>query len=220
LSIGSCDPLSIRYLALVKELADFLDAPFVTDHLCWTGVARQNLHDLLPLPYTQEALDHVASRVMQTMDFLGRPIALENPSTYLRFNYSPIPENEFLIQLHQRTGCGILLDLNNLYINAYHHGFDAKDYIRSLPRTSVFQYHLAGHTHKGTHILDTHIGPVPDDILVLFKFAVTQLGSKSTLLEWDDKIPEFSVLEEECARSKRIISRPKRIASDAGISLS
>lgn len=201
LSIGSTDPLDRTYLGRLKELAAFVQPRWISDHLCFTGVNQVNTHDLLPMPLTEESLAHVAARVEEVQEFLGRPLVLENPSTYLEFKRSTIPEWEFLSELARRTGCGILLDVNNVYVSAYNHGFDAEHYIRSLPADRIMQIHLAGPSDCGSYLVDTHDRPVPAAVWRLYKLAQERTGGVSTLLEWDANIPEFPQLVAELQKA-------------------
>lgn len=194
LSIGSTDPLNVHYLKKLKQLADFIQPAWVSDHLCWTGMGHLNTHDLLPLPYTQETLAHVASRIRQVQEVLERPLVLENPSSYLQFNDSSMSEHAFLAALLEEADCALLLDVNNVYVSARNHGFEARDYIRAMPKDRVVQIHLAGHRDFGTHIIDTHDGPVIDPVLELYRFTLAQLGPVSTMVEWDENIPPFDTL--------------------------
>ena len=202
LSIGSTDPLDLEYLGQLRSLAERLRPAWVSDHLCWTGVNGVVSHDLLPLPFTQHSLDHVAERVLAVQDFLGRPLVLENPSTYLEFRSSDIPEWEFLAMLADRTGCGLLLDVNNVFVGACNHGFDAVEYVEGLPADSIVQVHLAGPTDLGSHLLDTHDAPVPAEVWPLYALAVERTGGVSTLLEWDADIPPFPDLVAELAKAR------------------
>jgi uncharacterized protein (UPF0276 family) len=201
LSIGSTDPLDRTYLRRLKELAAFVQPRWISDHLCFTGVMGVNTHDLLPMPLTEESLAHVAARVGEVQEFLGRPLVLENPSTYLEFKSSTIPEWEFLSELARRTGCGILLDVNNVYVSAYNHGFDAELYIRSLPADRIMQIHLAGPSDCGRYLVDTHDGPVPAPVWGLYRLAQERTGGVSTLLEWDANIPDFPELVAELQKA-------------------
>ncbi|MBC7774732.1 MAG: DUF692 domain-containing protein [Phycisphaerae bacterium] len=194
LSIGSSTPLDFHYLSALKTLASEINPPWVSDHLCWTGVLGLNTHDLLPLPLTEEAFWNTAERVRIVQDFLERPLILENPSTYLSFTHSTISEPEFLSNLVAETGCGLLLDVNNVYVTCFNSGLDPVDYIEALPHDKVVQMHLAGHQHCGTHIVDTHDRPVLPQVWELFRLAWQRTGGVSTLLEWDGNIPSF----EEC----------------------
>ncbi len=202
LSIGSTDPLDIDYLRELRELRDRTRARWVSDHLCFTGAAGMNTHDLLPLPYTEEALRHVGDRVRRVQDFLGAPLVLENPSTYSRFQASTMPEWDFLRRLAEDTDCGILLDVNNVYVSAYNHGFDALEYLDGILFDRVVHVHVAGHTNHGTHIVDTHIGPVVDPVWRLFREAYLRAGGVSTLLEWDAEIPSFEETYADALRAR------------------
>ena len=203
MSIGTVDPLSSEYLTKLKKLADDINPAWISDHLCWTGIAHKNSHDLLPVPYTEEALKHIVSRIQQVQDFLGRPIALENPSTYLEFKTSHIPESEFIAEMAKQSGCNLLLDVNNVYVTCYNHRLDPKAYIDVLPLNKVAQIHLSGHTNKGTHIIDTHDDHVVDDVWKLYKYVVHKAGRvPNTMVEWDDNIPEFDVLYAELGKAR------------------
>lgn len=194
LSIGSTDPLDRDYLAKLKKLADSVNPAWVSDHLCWTGVLGTNSHDLLPIPLTSETLGHVAARVMQVQEFLERPLILENPSTYVTFVDSTIDEPEFLGALSEQTGCGLLLDVNNVYVSCFNADLDPVSYLDSFPCDRVVQMHLAGHDHRGNHIIDTHDRPVVPAVWELYRLAWHRTGGAATLLEWDGNIPDF----EEC----------------------
>jgi uncharacterized protein (UPF0276 family) len=205
LSIGSTDPLDRAYLAELRALRDRTRARWVSDHLCFTGVVGRNTHDLLPVPYTEEALRHVAARVRAVQDFLGTPLALENPSTYVGFEGSTMPEWEFLARLCDESGCGLLLDVNNVYVSAYNHGFDPARYFAGVPWDRVVQFHVAGHTHCGTHIIDSHIGPVIDEVWKLLGEAHARCGGASVLLEWDAEIPSFEETFAEAMRANEFL---------------
>ena len=202
MSVGSTDPLDWQYLKSLKALADFVQPVWISDHLCWTGVANVNTHDLLPMPLNEESLKHVKNRVRQIQDFLERPIVLENPSTYLEFKASTISEWDFLSEVARGTGCGLLLDVNNVYVSGYNHGFDTEHYIRSLPFESIVQIHLAGPTDCGGYLVDTHDQPVPTPVWHLYKLAQELTGGVSTLLEWDANIPDFPGLVEELRKAE------------------
>jgi uncharacterized protein (UPF0276 family) len=202
LSVGSTDPVDFEYLRKLRDLARRVNARWVSDHLCWCGVTGRNTHDLLPMPYTTEALRHTIERVRMVQDFLGRPIALENASTYLEFAASTMPECEFLAMLAEKSGCGILLDVNNVYVSSYNHGFDPAKYIEHIPADRVVQMHLAGHTHKGTHILDTHSDHVIGAVWDLYRYACRRFGKTATLLEWDTNIPSIDVVHEEALKAR------------------
>lgn len=191
LSIGSTDPLDIAYLTSLKRLADEVRPAWVSDHLCWTGVNGHNSHDLLPMPLTEESLAHVVARVLQVQDMLERPLILENPSSYVRFAQSTMDEPAFLRALADQTGCGLLLDVNNVYVSCFNAGTDPVAYLEAFPCDRVVQMHLAGHQDFGTHLIDTHDRPVRPEVWELFRIAWGQTGGAATLLEWDDHIPGF-----------------------------
>jgi uncharacterized protein len=204
LNIGSTDPFPVEYLTRLKDLAARTEPVFVSDHLCWTGVGGENLHDLLPLPYTEEALAHVVERVARVQDFLGRRILLENVSSYVTFRQSEMPEWEFIRELSQRADCGILLDVNNVYVSATNHGFDPRAFLNGLPPERVRQMHLGGYTDTGGFFIDTHDHPVSNPVWDLYADAVRRFGAVPTLIEWDDKIPPFETLQEEANKASRI----------------
>ena len=204
LSLGSTDPLSKRYLQALRALVDRVAPAWVSDHLCWGSVGGHYAHDLLPLPYTEEALEHVVERVETVQDRLGRQILIENVSSYLTFAHSAMPEWEFLAAIAERADCGILLDVNNVYVSAVNHGFDAERYVLAMPTDRVGQIHLAGHSDKGTHLLDTHDGHVVPAVWDLYRLAVRRCGRVSTLIEWDDRIPEWGVLCAEAEHARAV----------------
>jgi len=207
MSIGSTDPLDIDYLRELKHLRERIASPWISDHLCWTGIAGRNSHDLLPIPYSEEALAHVSNRICQIQDLLGAPLIIENPSTYAEFTGSSLREWEFLSALCRDTGCGLLLDVNNIYVSARNHGFAASDYLDGLPWDRVVQIHVAGHTDNGTHVVDTHIGPVIDPVWHLFAEAYQRSGGASVLLEWDAEIPDFPTVHREALRAHEFVAR-------------
>jgi uncharacterized protein (UPF0276 family) len=203
MSIGTVDPLNSEYLTKLKKLADEINPAWISDHLCWTGIAHRNSHDLLPVPYTEEALNHIVARIKQVQDFLERPLTLENPSTYLEFKNSCIPEADFIAEMARQSGCHLLLDVNNVYVTCYNHRLDPKAYIDALPLDKVAQVHLSGHTNNGTHIIDTHDDHVVDGVWALYKYVVHKAGRiPNTMVEWDDKIPAFDVLYAELGKAK------------------
>ena len=201
LSIGSTDPLNESYLEKLGALARRFEPAWVSDHLCWTGVGGHNAHDLLPLPYTERALDHVVDRVVRVQEKLGRPIALENVSSYIAYRHSTMPEWEFLAEVSRRSGCGILLDINNIFVSARNHRFDPLDYLKGVPPEAIWQFHLAGHSDKGAYLLDTHDHAIIEEVWALYREAVRLFGPVSSLIEWDDRIPPFETLEEECRKA-------------------
>jgi uncharacterized protein (UPF0276 family) len=204
LNIASSDPLHFSYLQKLKTLASYLEVSGVSDHLCWTGVNGQNLHDLLPFPYTQAHLDYVTSRVDMVQEALGRTLLLENVSSYISFRSDEMSEAEFLRELTKRTGCKVLLDVNNIYVSASNHGFSADTYLDQIPWSAVSQFHLAGHS-VGTHFLvDTHDHPVCPEVWDLYGKAVRLTPETPTLLEWDDLLPSFPDLCVELQKAKRM----------------
>ncbi len=213
MSIGTVDPLNSDYLHKLKKLAEWLQPAWISDHLCWTGIAHKNSHDLLPVPYTEEALKHIVSRIGQVQDFLGRPLTLENPSTYMEFKTSHIPEAEFIAEMAKQSGCHLLLDVNNVYVSCYNHRLDPKAYIDALPLDKVVQIHLSGHSNMGNHIVDTHDDFVIDEVWSLYKYVVHKAGlTPNTMVEWDDNIPEWDVLYAELGKAKAAAKDAKNYA--------
>ena len=204
MSIASCAPLDQDYLKDLKTLAEKVDPAWISDHLCWTGVHGVNLHDLLPVPYTEEALDHIAGRVAQVQDFLGRRIALENVSSYISYASSEMTEWEFVSELARRADCWLLLDVNNVYVSAFNHGFDPVDFINGVPVERVVQFHLAGHSHETTYIVDTHDHAVPDGVWDLYRTAVARFGNVSTMIERDADIPDLDEMLTELTVARKI----------------
>jgi hypothetical protein len=204
LAIGSTEPLSERYLDGLERLVTRIQPAMVTDHLCWGRWQGRYVHDLLPLPYTEEALAHVAERVMAVQERLGRQLLLENPSAYLAYRESTLSEWKFLAELAERTDCGILLDVNNVYVSAHNLGFDPIAYLDGIPPDRVGQLHLAGHRDKGAYLLDTHDAPVAQPVWDLYREALRRLGRVPTLVEWDDRIPPLPELVAESRRAAAI----------------
>lgn len=204
LSIGSVDALNEGYLRELAALAARVEPQWISDHLCWGSVGGHYAHDLLPLPFTEEAVAHVSERVRRVQDALGRRILLENVSSYVAFAHATLREWEFLAAIAERSDCGILLDVNNVHVSARNHGFDAEDYLAGLPAARIGQIHLAGHSDHGTHLLDTHDGPVVDAVWHLYASAVKRFGRVSTLVEWDDHVPEAEDVLAEAARARAI----------------
>jgi len=206
LSIGSSGPLNKDYLQQLKTLIQRVEPEWVSDHLCWTGLDGKNFHDLLPLPYTEEAIEHVAGRVRQVQDFLGRRILLENLSSYVTYKHSLMPEWEFLSAISERSDCLILLDVNNIYVSSVNHDFDPVDYLRGVPAERVWQLHLAGHTtnESGRILIDTHDQPIRDEVWALFEQAAKLLGPVSTMIERDDNIPPLDELMKELQQARRL----------------
>jgi uncharacterized protein (UPF0276 family) len=204
LSIGSTAELDRDYLDRVRALADRCEPRWISDHLCWTGTGGRNLHDLLPLPYTDAALAHVATRIDAVQEHLGRPLVIENVSSYVSYTSSAMTEWEFLTRLVRRTGCRLLFDVNNVYVSSRNHGFDPHEFIDGVPVDAVQQFHLAGHLDLGTHVIDTHDAPVRDEVWDLYAYAVRRFGPVSTLLERDDHIPPLEELVAELGRARAV----------------
>lgn len=203
LSIGSTDPLNKEYLTKLKLLAEEVKPLWISDHLCWTGVNSLNTHDLLPVVLNEESLKHICNRINEVQDFLQRPVVFENPSTYLTFKQSTIHEYDFLRYMAEDTGCGLLLDVNNVYVSGFNNDFDPVHYIHQLPHDRIVQMHIAGHQHCCTHIIDTHDRQVAKDVWNLFNLAWQLTGGVATLLEWDGNIPEFDVYHDELLKAKQ-----------------
>jgi len=203
LSIGSTDPLDSGYLSRLAALAAEVEPAWISDHLCWAGVGGHQAHDLLPLPYTEESLAHVVGRIARVQERLGRRIAIENVSSYLTYADSAIPEWEFLRAVAERADCGILLDVNNIFVSATNHAFDPLDYLAVLPPERIWQFHLAGHSDHGAFLLDTHDHPVPEPVWDLYRAAVRRFGDVSALVEWDGNIPPWERLEQEIEATRR-----------------
>lgn len=214
LSIASTAEPDYAYLKGLKELAHRVEPKWISDHLCWTGVHGKNLHDLLPIPYTKESLDHVASRVHLVQDYLGRALTLENVSTYVQFSNSEMTEWEFIAELSRRTGCWLLFDVNNVYVSAFNHGYDPYTFLEGIPQDRVVQFHMAGHSHMGTHIIDTHDQPVCDDVWDLYSAALKRFGPVSTIIERDDNIPPLDELLVEMEQTRTVA---REILGDAAI---
>lgn len=204
LSIGSTDPLNFDYLAKLKRLAQAVQPRWISDHVCWTGVLGRNAHDLLPLPFNEESLAHVVQRIRLVQEFLERPLVLENPSSYVTFAASTMSEWEFISRMAEEADCGLLLDVNNVYVSSVNHGFSAEKYIRAVPHERIVQFHLAGHTNLGTHCIDTHDGHVVDEVWQLYGLANTLTQGVSTLLEWDARIPSFDEMHAEVLKARHI----------------
>ncbi len=214
LSIGGTDPLDRDYLAQLKALAARVEPAWISDHLCWTGVAGRNLHDLMPLPYTEEALRHVAERVRAVQDALGRRILLENVSSYVAYRASALAEWEFLAALAREADCDLLLDVNNIYVSAFNHEFDPVAFLDGVPRERVRQIHLAGHDHCGDLIIDTHDAPVIGPVWTLYAEAVRRFGPVPTMIERDDRIPPLGTLVRELERARGVAAgATERIAA-------
>lgn len=204
-SLGSAEPLDGGYLARLTELVRRVEPVIVSDHLCWTRLGAHNSHDLLPLPFTEEAVGVAAVKIRHVQDRLGRKILVENVSTYVRFAGSTLTEWEFVAAVAEEANCGLLLDINNVYVNARNHGFDPEDYLAGLPATRVRQFHLAGHQDHGDHVLDTHDRPITGDVWDLFRSAVRRFGPQPTIIERDEDIPPFDVLLAEIATAQEVL---------------
>jgi len=208
LSIGSADPLDAAYLDALADLAARVEPAWVSDHLCWTGVGGHNAHDLLPLPYTEEALDHFVNRVQEVQQFLGRQVLVENPSSYLRYAHSTIPEWEFLVEVARRSGCALLLDVNNVHVSAVNHQFSAERYLEAVPRDLVAELHLAGHTERWSNgrriLIDDHGCRVAEPVWALYRLTAERFPDAPTLIEWDCNLPALEVLLEEADTADRI----------------
>jgi len=206
LSLGSADKLDMAHLATLCRLVDRYEPALVSDHICWGAIGGVHLNDLLPLPCTEEALALMVSRVQQVQEALGREFLVENVSSYLSFRDDEMPESAFVAELVRRSGCGLLLDVNNIYINSVNHGFDATDYLRSMPHASVREIHLAGFLTKENLpvplLIDTHSRPVADEVWKLYSEALDLCGAQPTLIEWDQDIPELEVLLAEAGRAQ------------------
>jgi len=205
LSLGSAGPLNAEHLARLKRLVARVEPGLVSEHLSWSAAAGRHLNDLLPLPYTEEALAVVCRNVQQTQETLGRRILVENISSYLRFRHSTIPEAEFIAQVVARTGCGLLLDVNNVYVSAANHGFDPRAFLAAIPAAAVEEIHLAGHDRAGELLIDTHGTRVAAPVWALYRHTVTRLGPVPTLIEWDTDIPPLAVLLDEMHHADRLM---------------
>jgi uncharacterized protein (UPF0276 family) len=210
LNVGSVDPLDAAYLDGLDTLARRVEPAWISDHLCWTGIGGHNLHDLLPLPCTEETLRHAASRILEVQERLGRRIALENVSSYAAFAHDGLAEWEFLVGVAEAADCGILLDVNNVFVSARNHGFDPLRYLAAIPPERVFQLHLAGHSVEGELLIDTHDHPVCAEVWALYEAALRRIGPVSTLIEWDDRFPPLATLQSEAARARAILERVTR----------
>lgn len=207
MSIGSTDPLDLSYLAKLKALVAEVEPEWISDHLCWTGVSGVNSHDLLPMPYSEEAINHVADRISQVQDILGRQILMENVSSYLTYVESGCTEWEFVSEVAKRADCLLLLDINNVYVSARNHGFDSLDYIDAIDPNRVQQFHLAGHTDYGDYVIDTHDHPVADPVWDLYELALLKFGAVSTMIERDDNIPPLQELMAELNTARDVAAR-------------
>jgi uncharacterized protein (UPF0276 family) len=205
LSLGSTDPLNVDYLNLLKALIERIEPTYVSDHLAWISSGGRYVHDLLPLPYTEEALDHVIGRVRRTQDFLGRRLLIENPSSYMGYKESRIPEWEFLQSLVAETDCDLLFDVNNAYVSGHNLGFDPLEYLHALPPGRVKEIHLAGYEAQDNYLFDTHGYRVHPPVWALYRATIQHLGAVPTLVEWDNAVPEFSILVDEASKAQRVL---------------
>ena len=212
LSLGSADPLDLPHLSKLKRLADRIAPAAISEHLCWSGIAGRHFNDLLPLPYTEEALDHVCARVSAVQEFLSRELLVENVSSYFAFPEATIPEYEFVAAVAARTGCRLLIDVNNIYVNARNHGIDPLAYLTAIAPSSVAEIHLAGFDATGPVVIDTHGAPVAPEVWSLFEAAVARFGRVPTLIEWDTDIPALAVLEREAATAQAILEACDAVA--------
>ncbi len=213
MSLGSVDPLNQNYLRRLRQLMRRFQPAWLSDHLCWTSVDGRYLHELLPLPYVDEAIAHVSRRILQVQDFLGRRLLVENVSSYLQFTHSHMQEWEFLAAVAEAADCDILLDINNIHVSACNHRFDARHYLDALPLARVRELHLAGYEDCGTHLLDTHGAPVHEPVWVLYRQALARFGALPTLIEWDNAIPPLPLLQTEAARAQGYLDAAARDAA-------
>jgi uncharacterized protein (UPF0276 family) len=212
MNIGSCDPLDLGYLASIKALAERVQPAIISDHLCWTGFAGRRLHDLLPLPYTQEAIAHVSGRIRRIQDVLGRRLTIENVSTYVQAQ-APLREWEFVVAIAEEADCDLLVDINNIYVSSRNHNFDPREYLQALPAARIAQWHLAGHSDHGSHCVDTHDQPVCDEVWKLYLAASNQFGERPTMIERDDNIPPLAELLQELDRARTLTRTGERRAT-------
>jgi uncharacterized protein (UPF0276 family) len=213
LGLGSAAELDARHLTRLKALVERYAPGLVSEHLCWSAVPGRHLNDLLPLPYTEEALAHVVERIERTQEHLGRRILIENISSYLRFKHSTIPEWEFVTQVARRAGCGILLDVNNIYVSAVNQGFDARTYLDAIPGELVDEIHLAGYDESGACLIDTHGRNVSEPVWALYQATIDRIGTRPTLIEWDTDIPALPVLLDEARKAQRILDSQHALAA-------
>lgn len=215
LNIGGSDPLNMDYLRDLKTLVQRVQPGWVSDHLCWTGTQRMNMHDLLPVPYTEETLRHITDRILRVQDFLGRRLVIENPSTYVAFAADQMPEWEFVGEMLRRADCELLLDVNNVYVSSVNHGFDAQRYINAIPADRVRQIHLAGHEVHDGYLIDTHDQPVCEAVWQLYATTLQHCGNVPTMIERDDNIPALSELLDELDHARQVHARAQASASTA-----
>jgi uncharacterized protein len=204
LSIGAIQPVNDKYLKNLKKLIERINPVRVSDHFCFTGNAHANAHDLLPIPYTEEAVRHFVQKIDSVQNFLGRKMYFENVSTYLRYKESEMTEWDFILEVSKRSGCGLLLDVNNVYVSAVNHNFDPRNYLDAIDEKRVGQIHLAGFSDMGTHLFDTHSKPVYPQVWELFHSVIKRMANVSVMIEWDEDIPEFSILQDEAMKAAHI----------------
>ncbi len=213
MSLGSTDPLDVAHVAKLRRLADRIAPACISEHLCWSSVGGRHFNDLLPLPYTREALDHICARVGRVQEMLGRAIAVENVSSYFAFPESTLEEAAFVAAVAQRTGCKLLVDVNNIFVNAHNHGVDAEGYLAAIPPAAVAEVHLAGFSRSGSCLIDTHGAPVAAEVWTLYERALARFGPVPTLIEWDTDIPEFAVLQREAATAQSCLEGCHAVAA-------
>ena len=204
MGVGNVAPLNQSYLSALRALIDRVQPAVVSDHACWSGARGHYAHDLLPLPYTEEAIRHVASRAMEVQEQLGTRILLENVSSYVTFKASEMTEWQFLLEIARRSGCGLLLDVNNIYVSSRNHGFSAEEYVDAIPGSLIGYVHLAGHTDHGSWVLDSHVGPVPEPVWALYRRLIERVGPLPSLVEWDEKIPDWDTVVAEAQRARSL----------------
>lgn len=207
MNLGSCDELDLDYMRGLKRTIEKINPFIVSDHLSWTGVNGQNLHDLIPVPYTEEALKLIVNKINQVQDFLGRRILVENPSTYLEFSISEMPEPLFVKEVLKQTDCGLLLDINNVYVSSVNHGFNPIGYLEQIPKDRVGQIHLAGHRKVKNYLIDTHDEPICEEVWNLYRWSVSFFGPRNVMIERDDNIPEWGEFQLEISKLKEIYEK-------------
>ncbi len=206
LSLGSVDPLDWDYLRTLKSLANSLECQWISEHAAFVSIDSKHYHDLLPLPYTEEALDHLSQRILQVQDYLGHPILIENATNYFHCKYDTLTDGEFMAELVRRSGCHLLVDINNLYVNQHNHGWEASRFIDTVPRGAVKEIHLAGYSERGNLLIDTHNAEVAEPVWALYRNALKRFGPVPSLIEWDNQLPGFELLQQEAAKADRILS--------------
>lgn len=209
MNIGSADPIDLKYLKRLKDLANKVNPIWISDHLCWTGVNGENLHDLLPVPFTQENLKYLSEKILKIQDVLGQRILIENVSSYFEFTSSEMSEWQFIKELSEKADCGLLLDINNIYVSSINHDFDPIDFLKSIPTHRIGQIHLAGHSIKNGYLIDTHDQPVCSEVWDLFKWSEQNLGPLTSMIERDGNIPEWQELESEILKAQAIRNEVK-----------